>query len=217
MGGDPHGARSAMWVANPPPERQPESEPHIAHPPSSSAEYGRQHDEGVWNTAVALLGQLPGTAEDIAAARSVASLTMRMGWLGLRSAARGGDAAYWASWADALEMVSTRNPVVADKVVAVMVQEAPPVEECLAELRSASERLDREGQRPPETAEVGDPGEWRHGWQYYWSSSVSHSFFRKEVMLHNQTAARRAHLRSHSGYNAGLALAHCPTGHCTKV
>ena len=38
----------------------------------------------------------------------------------MRSAARGGDAAYWASWADA-----KRNPVVADKVVAVMVQEAP--------------------------------------------------------------------------------------------
>ena len=84
----------AMWVANPLAERQPESEPHIAHlPPSSSAEYGRQHDEGVWNTAVALLGQLPGTPQDIAAARSVASLPMRMGGLGLRSAARGGDAA----------------------------------------------------------------------------------------------------------------------------
>ena len=116
-------------------------------------------------------------------------------------------------------MVSKRNPVVADKVVAVKVQEAPPVEDCLAELHSASERLDREvfwwrptwqdlreGQRPPETAEVGDPGGWRHGWQY-WSSSVSDSFFRKEVMY--QTGARRAH---HSGYNAGLALAHCPYG-----
>ena len=84
-------------------------------PPSSSAEYGRQHDEGVWNTAVALLGQLPGTAEDIAAARSVASLPMRMGGLGLRSAARGGDAACWASWADALEMISQRNPAVGRK------------------------------------------------------------------------------------------------------
>ena len=96
------------------------------------------------------------------------------------------------------------------------------MEECLAELRSASERLDRkgfwwrptwhdlrEGQRPPETPEISDPGEWRHGWQY-WSSSVSDSHFRKEAMLHSQTAARRAH-RSHSGYNAGLALAHCPT------
>ena len=30
-------------------------------------------------------------------------------------------------------------------------------------------------------------------------------------MLHGRTAARRAHLRSHSGFNAGAALAHCPT------
>ena len=45
----------------------------------------------------------------------------------------------------------------------------------------------------------------------YWSSSVSDSHFRKEVMLHGRTAARRAHLRSHCGFNAGAALAHCPT------
>ena len=62
------------------------------------------------------------------------------------------------------------------------------------------------GQRPPEP-EVGEPGEWRHGWQY-WSSSVSNSHFKKEVMLHGR---RRAHLRSHSGFNADGALAHCPT------
>lgn len=30
-------------------------------------------------------------------------------------------------------------------------------------------------------------------------------------MLAGRTAARRAHLRSHSGRNAGVALAHCPT------
>ena len=57
---------------------------------------------------------------------------------------------------------------------------------------------------------MGEPVEWRHGWQY-WSSSVSDSHFRKEVMLHGRTAARRAHLRSLSGFNAGAALAHCPT------
>ena len=69
------------------------------------------------------------------------------------------------------------------------------MEECLAELRSASERLDREGfwwrptwqdlregQRPPETVEGGDPGEWRHGWQY-WSSSVSNAHYRETTML----------------------------------
>ena len=112
-------------------------------------------------------------------------------------------------------MIGQRNPVVADMVVATMAQEA-----CLSELRGATDRLDREcfgwrpswrslreGQRPPEP-EVGEPGEWRHGWQH-WSSFVSDAHFRKEVMLHGRTAARRAHLRSHSGFNAGTALARC--------
>ena len=36
-------------------------------------------------------------------------------------------------------------------------------------------------------------------------------FFRKTPMLSCRTAARRAHLRSHSGRNAGVALAHAPT------
>ena len=40
---------------------------------------------------------------------------------------------------------------------------------------------------------MGDPGEWRHGWQF---------FLQERCHLHNQTAARRAHLRSHSRYNA---------------
>ena len=39
----------------------------------------------------------------------------------------------------------------------------------------------RAGSRP-ETHAEGQPGEWRHGWQY-WSSSVSDSYFRKGTML----------------------------------
>ena len=45
----------------------------------------------------------------------------------------------------------------------------------------------------------------------HWASSVSDSRFRTRTLLLNRTAARRAHLRSHSGRNAGLALAHAPT------
>ena len=67
------------------------------------------------------------------------------GWEGWGCVRRHGEAMLLIGLPDALEMIGKRNPVVADKVVAVMVQEAPPVEECLAELLSASERLDREG------------------------------------------------------------------------
>ena len=97
-----------------------------------------------------------------------------------------------------------------------------PSEDCLADFRRATNRLDRDGfwwrpswanlragHRPPDI-DQGEPGEWRHGWQY-WSSSVSDSHHRKLTMLLGRTAARRAHIRSHSGRNAGIALAHCPT------
>ena len=55
----------------------------------------------------------------------------------------------------------------------------------------------------------GEPGEWAHGWQF-WASSVSDTFFWK-ALLSDRTAARQAHLRSHSGRNAGAALAFAPT------
>ena len=125
-------------------------------------------------------------------------------------------AAYFSSWADALHMIGMRYPRVADAVVQSMSSHEEPVEECLGELRRATDRLDREGfwWRPswsdlragsrPETHAEGEPGGWRHRWQY-WSSSISDSYFRKGTMLSGRTAARRALLRSHSGRNAGAA------------
>ena len=101
-------------------------------------------------------------------------------------------------------------------------REEPPHQECLTELHQAGARLDREGfwWRPswqalrdgarPEEHVVGEPGEWQHGWQY-WASSISDSYFRKTSLLPVRPAASRAHLRSHSGPNAGAALAYAPT------
>ena len=67
----------------------------------------------------------------------------------------------------------------------------------------------RAGTRPPDAAE-GESGEWQHGWQF-WSSSVTDACFRKLTLLSGRSASSRAHLRSYSGRNAGVALAHCPT------
>ena len=47
-------------------------------PPELSSEYASEHDEGMWRTAVALLGQLPGTPEQLDRVKMVASLPM--GW-----------------------------------------------------------------------------------------------------------------------------------------
>ena len=97
-----------------------------------------------------------------------------------------------------------------------------PLHGCLQELHDASVLLDmqgfqwrpswvelRDGKRPPEGG-ARDPGEWPHGWQY-WASSTLDSRFRKLSMLAGQSAARQAHLRSHSGHNSGCALSHAPT------
>ena len=103
-----------------------------------------------------------------------------------------------------------------------MSNENNPGEESLAELKMATQQLDTEGfwwrpswselleGRRPEEHTGGEPGEWQRGWQY-WSSSVTDSHYRKITMLSGRTAARRAHLRSHSGRDAGVALSVCPT------
>ena len=97
---------------------------------------------------------------------------------------------YWASWADALPMISQRNPNVAN--LERMSGEGPP-EGCLGQLRECAQQLDHEGfwWRPswsalrrgarPDKVD-GEPGEWQHGWQC-WSSSVSDANYRKRTML----------------------------------
>ena len=111
-------------------------------PPSSTTEYARAHD-GMWQTVETLLQQTPGTEAERASARELATLPMRMGGLGLRSATRCAESAFWASWGDALPMIRERTPQVAEMVVHAMVGEQQTG--CLGELQEASRRLDREG------------------------------------------------------------------------
>ena len=111
-------------------------------PPGASADYCRAHDDGIWATVKVLLDGIPEGEED--ESRQLATLPMRMGGLGLRSAVRCAPAAYWASWSDALHMISQRTPDVAGEVVRRLSNEEP-LEGCLGELRAASSELDREG------------------------------------------------------------------------
>ena len=110
LGGDSHSATSAMWGKSF--CRAPTRTNHTLRifPPS-----GRQHDEGVEHSS--------GTVGEFTT-RHRCSEMCRMGGLGLCSAARGGDAACWASWADAS---ASCRPLP------------------WKNLRAASERLDREG------------------------------------------------------------------------
>ena len=101
-------------------------------PPSCCAAYCSAHDEGIWNTAKVLLDVHPeGETQQLA------TLPMRMGGLGLRSAVRCSPAAFWVSWADALQMISERTPDVANDVVRKLSNEEPQ-DGCLGELRAAA-------------------------------------------------------------------------------
>ena len=113
-------------------------------PPSQSAEYARRHDEGMWATVQDLLKEVPGSEQELRSAEEVATLPMRMGGLGMRSASRCAHAAYWASWLDALHMIHQRTPAVAESVVRALSQEQLGGG-CVGELRDAAVRLDHEG------------------------------------------------------------------------
>ena len=103
----------------------------------------------------------------------------------VRSATRMAPAAHWASWADALPMLETRLPQVAQIVRQLDSAQAPG---CLGELQRATVVLDTGGfvTRPtwselragtrPTPASASEPGEWQHGWQYYASSSLEFHF-----------------------------------------
>ena len=74
----------------------------------------------------------------------MARLPMRMGGLGLRYAVQCADAAYWASWADALPMINERTPAIANLVVQTM-DDGSTDTSCLAELKEAADHSDEEG------------------------------------------------------------------------
>ena len=167
-----------------------------------------------------ILVGISGEQQEVAAALNLASLPMRMGGLGLRRATLMAPAAYWASWADALQMVDQRLPEVANRVVNRLADKEPAG--CLGELRGAASQLDRHGfiGRPnwhalrsgarPEASPNAELGEWPHGCLYHASSSSEH-LYRRNTVLDQSCAAGKAHLRSHSGPDASDVLCGCPS------
>ena len=63
----------------------------------------------MWATLCRLLGKEHSATQESRRAKSVATLPLRSGGLGLRSAVRIGPAALWASWADTLPMMAARG------------------------------------------------------------------------------------------------------------
>ena len=175
---------------------------------------------------VRLLHGFPGDHHQQNTANRIATLPMRLGGLGLRSASRMAAGAYWASWADALHMIDERLPAVSATIVEHLTDGA--ADGCFGALQRTADTLDRagfvvrpswqelqRGLRPP-SPEHAEPGEWEHGWQYHASSS-SEFHFRETLVLAQSCPADQAHLRSHSGPGASAVLHGAPTSPEFKV
>ena len=151
-------------------------------PPRQSAEYAQCHDDGMMRVMDGLMEGLTGTGEEKTEAHQLASLPMRLGGLGLRSAVRMAPAAFFASWAHALhcgEIGRRARRWWMPFGVAKGGRQA----------RSARIWDLQSGGRPPPST-LTEPGEWAHGWQFY-ASSVSEHHFRKTVVLPSHVPATR--------------------------
>ena len=71
------------------------------------------------------------------------------------------------------------------------------------------------GQRPPELTEA-EPGEWKHGWQYY-ASSARETYHQKHRVLPYRFPNARAFILSQSGPKSGRALSVLPTSEETLL
>ena len=137
------GSRSSLCVAALGPVCRPTVPPFRAH---RSAVYAEGHGRGMQATMTTL------DVSQQRVAGQLATLPMRMGGLGSRSAARIAPAAYWASWRDALHMIHRRLPQIANSFIQ-QVENGEAVG-CVGELQNACRTLDRSGFVGPTWAEL---------------------------------------------------------------
>ena len=175
------------------------------------------------------LGQVLGTDLEQCEARmrDVATLALVLGGLGLRSAARTSQSAFWASWADAIPMVGARHPEVASQLVRHLEGNPDPPTLAAAEhaARAFSGILGFElpswrslllGAGPTARApDTFEPGTQRQGWQHEASSRTEESF--RNVLFTRLPDSTKASVRSQGGPGAGLAFTTCPTCLVTRL
>ena len=144
-----------------------------------------------------------------------------MGGLGLYSATRTKEAAYWAAWADLLPVIHARAPALAQEFVTQLEHGPAAVAACLQQADQAGRHLDLHGwaHRPPWTSLIGDaappppladrePAWWRHGWQHPASVAVT-TYHRQECVLPSLSPTHRALLRSQAGPAPGHGFSQC--------
>ena len=190
--------------------------------PDLAQEFAEQHDNDLWECLCELLQIRPAAVEP--AARAAAQLPLSGGGLGLRSARRTGEAAFWASWADCLEMVQQRHPRLATDLLARLEAPSDAGTSSVAAAAAAAQRLAAagmdvpswqelaEGARPPpppEGEEV-EPGMSKNGWQFHAARTLD-TAYRESELLPQLEPPERALLRSQGGPGAGDAFTALPT------
>ena len=111
-------------------------------------------------------------------------------------------------------MMRAQNPDLAAKYLAQLKKERPQ-SKCLQAATQAQEALGTAGyQTPqwdlvwngvrPEQVTESEPGEWRHGWQYF--AATTRDEYARNAALENLDTGSQALLRSQSGPGAGLSL-----------
>ena len=139
-----------------------------------------RQDEGIWRCFRQFLEVSP-----CHRAQEFASLPLRHGGLGLRSAHRIHPAAHWASWANALEMINQRHPAVADIIVGAPGSDAES--DSIRCLVDCARKLEEMVFEVPDWTDLakgkvpGDEGEDdlcqpKIGWQKQAANSVEESF-----------------------------------------
>ena len=83
--------------------------------PDLVGEFCASHDAAIWKCITKILGVEASVVPDLT--RRTVSLPFFRGGLGIQSASRTHPAAFWASWADGLEMVQQRHPEVARLII----------------------------------------------------------------------------------------------------
>ena len=187
-------------------------------PPEQAQPFAEEHDTNIWSCLNSILG----TDVVDTTAREIATLPFRQGGLGLRSATRMAEAAYWASWVDSLSQIKARHP----RISAVLLSElAKGSASISASVRSAAAAADKlrscgmseqpswsqaaQGARPPEPLDL-EPGDFAHGWQFYAANTLDFHFV-STALEHRLSPARSAVRLSSMGPCSGRHFTALPT------
>ena len=189
----------------------------VVHP-ELTAGFAVHHDASLRRCFSHLLGVAPASIF-----WDQASLPLCLGGLGLRSATLLARPAFWASWADCLEMIHQRHPTVCARIVDALHAQHPSFH--LDGVRASGENPASAGFHAPSWQELAavarpeqlqdvdmEPGIPRHGWQRTATEPV-HGVLIEGTVRPILSATEKALFRSQGGPLAGIPFmfSHVPS------